>query len=717
MTRDNIFKKSFLNKRYDILICLFLSITTFSVYWQIHQYDFVSFDDNEYVYDNPHVKSGITLKNIIWAFTAFHSNNWHPLTWMSHMLDCQLFGLNAGCHHFINLLFHVANTLLLFLIFKQMTGSLWKSSFIAAIFALHPLHVESVAWIAERKDVLSAFFWMLTMWSYIRYTMRPTIYKYLMTIIFFAFGLMSKPMVVTLPFVLLLIDYWPLNRFQSYPLSIVKKGRSTTRLILEKAPFLILAPISCFLTYFAQKHGGVIKSLDVFSLKIRLANALISYISYIGKMIYPSKLAFLYPHPGMAAWWKITGSCLLLAVISLLAIKNIKKRPYFIVGWLWYLGTLVPVIGIVQVGMQSMADRYTYIPSIGVLIIIAWSVSELVEHWKHKILWLTAATTVVVSIFTVITWEQIGYWKNSKVMFEHTLEVTTNNYIAHDSLGVEFFNHGNLKEAIYQYSKALQIKPDYHFSHFNIGVAFFQQGRIEDAIDQYIQAIDSEPNYFKARNNLGAAFFVQGKTEKAIKQYMEALKIKPDYIDAHINLAMALDKQGYIEEAIKEYKQALLIDPNNITAHFNLGSDLEKVGIVDEAINHYLQSLTQNPNFVEAHYALGVVLYKQGKLNEAIQHDMQVLRLKPDNPEAHNNLGSVFYQQGHINEAIDQYLQALRIKPDYAEAHNNLGVALFLKRDINAAIASFQEALRINPNYASAKNNLQKVLMMQQKGQ
>jgi len=709
----NIFKKDWIDKHFDIFFCLFLVTSTISIYLKIYHYDFVSFDDNEYVYENLHVKSGITLTNILWAFTAFHSNNWHPLTWISHMLDCHLYGLTPGLHHLTNLFFHIVNSLLLFFIFKQMTGSQWKSAFIAVIFALHPLHVESVVWISERKDVLSTFFWMLTIWSYIRYVKQPGIQRYVWILLFFILGLLCKPMVVTLPFVLILLDYWPLNRFQYQSIFDVKK-EIWLRIFLEKVPLFILVTIFCFLTYYAQKHGGIVKSLDVFPFQVRIANAIVSYMNYIGKMIYPVDLAFLYPYHGMPPWWKIAIACLLFFIISFLALKNIRKNPYVIVGWLWYVGTLVPVIGLVQVGMQTMADRYTYIPSIGLLIIIGWGIPELTIPWQHKKKGVAAAAVIMISIFAAVTWKQIGYWKNSMTMLEHTIKVTSNNYIALDSLGVELFKQGRIEDAINYYIQSSRIYPNNPYPHFNLGVALYLKGHIEEAVRQYIEALNIESNYFKAHTNLGAALFAQGKTEEAVKHYLDAIRINPDFIDAHINLGIAFNKQGRIEDAIKQFNQALIIDPNNINVHFNLGTDLEKIGRIDEAINHYSEAVRVNPNLLEAQYLLGNALLRRGRVNEAIQHYFQVLRIKPDCAEAHNNLGTAFYQQGRIDESIDQYLQAIRIKHDYAEANNNLGGAYFLKGDIRAATSCFQEALRINPNYESAKNNLQKILMVQQ---
>jgi tetratricopeptide (TPR) repeat protein len=682
MTRTNNRSKEFIIRHRDILVCLFLVMATLAVYWQVQNYDFVNFDDSKYIYENRHIQEGVTLESITWAFTTIHMANWHPLTWLSHMLDCQFYGMNPGWHHLTNLLFHIANTLLLFLVFRKMTDSLWQSGFIAALFALHPLHVESVAWVSERKDVLSTFFWMLTMWSYIWYVEYPVVHRYILVVLFYTLGLMSKPMLVTLPFVLLLLDFYPLNRFKFQQIDGSANSRQRSialRLILEKIPLFVLVAMSSAITFYAQKHGGALKSLGSFSLKARIANALVSYTSYIGKMVYPSKLTVLYPHPGMLPWWKIAGACLLLVSISFLAIRVVKQSPYFAVGWLWYIGTLVPVIGLVQVGIQSMADRYTYVPFIGIFIIIAWGVPELVAHWRHREIWLATLATVFLSILIVVTWKQVQYWENGVTLFKHTLKHTSNNYKIHNALGGELYNQGRTTEAIEHYLQALRIKPD----------------------------------YAKAYNNLGNVFNNQGRTQKAVENYLQALRIKPDYVEAHNNLGVAMEKQGRIKEAVEHYLEALRIKPDYASAHYNLGNALDKQGRTQEAIEHYLHVLRINPDSA-AHNSLGNALDKQGRMEEAIGHYRHALRINPDYVEAHNNLGNALDNQGRTKEAISHYLEALRIKPDYVDAHYNLGVALFHKGNIEGAIACFRKAVRINPDYIIAKNNLKKILMMKQ---
>jgi tetratricopeptide (TPR) repeat protein len=570
MTKTNIHNKYLFSKYRVVFICFCLAISTLSVYWKVHNYDFVNFDDDKYVSENRHVQVGMTLESITWAFTTNHSSNWHPLTWLSHMLDYQFYGLNPGRHHLTNVLFHIANTLLLFFVFRKMTGHLWQSAFVASLFALHPLHVESVAWISERKDVLSTFFWMLTMWSYIWYVQHPRIDKYLLVLLFFMLGLMAKPMLVTLPFVLLLLDYYPLCRFHKSADSIHSRKRSIVfRLVLEKIPLFILVVMSSAMTFYAQKQGGVVASLDAIPIQARISNALISYVYYILKMIYPSKLAVLYPHPVIFPWWQVTGACLLLLSISFLAIRFIKQRPYFVVGWLWYIGTLVPVIGLVQVGNQSMADRYTYIPLIGIFFIISWGTSEFIKRWYDaKIILPTIAA--ILFIFMAVTFLQVGYWKNSITLFEHTLGVTNNSHIPHNNLGNALQAQGCIDDAVKHYVEAVRIKPYFAEAHNNLGTALQAQGRMDDAVKHYIEALRIKPDYEHAHYNLGNTLQAQGRMDDAIKHYVEAVRINPDFAEAHSNLGIALFHKKDIDGAIEHFRKALQIKPDYIQAKNNL---------------------------------------------------------------------------------------------------------------------------------------------------
>ena len=514
-----------LNIRCDLLICLFLILATLSVYWQVRDYAFVNFDDNAYIYENPYVRAGLTRESIAWAFTAAHSSNWHPLTWLSHMLDVQLYGLNPGQHHLTNVLLHILNTLLLFFLLRRMTRALWPSSFVAALFALHPLHVESVAWVAERKDVLSTFFWVLTLHYYVRYVERPGRTAYLTTILLFIMGLMSKPMVVTLPFVLLLLDYWPLRRFSisdcRFPAEEQEKSKTCPRIrpgiknlssaqtgdqktkIIEKFPFFALSAASSVVTFLVQQSAGATASMDIYPFYVRLANALVSYITYIVKMVYPYQLAVFYPHPGMRPWWEIAGASLLLISITVFVIRYAKSHPYLIVGWLWYMGTLVPVIGLVQVGLQAMADRYTYIPLIGLFIMMAWGVPDLAQKWRYGKLTMVTTAAVFVSLFTAASWLQTQHWANSVTLFQHSLEITQGSYKVHANLGNALARQGRLKEALKHYSQALRILPDMAAEvHNNIGAALIYNRKFKAAKPHIQEALRLAPGHVKAHKNL-----------------------------------------------------------------------------------------------------------------------------------------------------------------------------------------------------------------------
>ncbi len=642
-----------LNKKHFYIIFLLLLVATLSAYWQVLDNDFVIYDDDVYVTENIHVHNGVTFDSLTWAITSSHASNWHPLTWISHMIDYQLYGLNPKGHHLTNLLLHVANTLLLFLILVRMTGTLWQSSFVAALFALHPIHVQSVAWVAERKDVLSTFFMMLTVWAYILYVKKGEVRRYMLVILFFVLGLMSKPMIVTLPFILLLLDFWPLGRLCSFrDTRNVVIGQQTNermdifRLLLEKVPFFALAVVSSIVTFIVQERGGAVQLLKVYSLQTRIINAFVAYIDYIASMIWPVKLAVLYPHPGDSIpLWKGVVAGLVLVLITILAIRKARNIPYIAVGWLWYVVTLIPVIGIVQVGSQAMADRYTYITLIGLFVIIAWGANDLLSKLVHRKIWLGTLTATLISILIILTWKQVQNWENSITLFKHTLKNTTNNFVIHN----------------------------------NLGIAFDKQDRTEEAISHYLQSLRIIPDFAEAHNNIGIALGKQGRTKEAIEHFLQALQLKPDYVDAHDNLGIALVKQGRTEEAIEHFLQALQLKPDYVDAHNNLGTALVRHGRTEEAIEHYLQALRLKPDYVDAHNNLGTALSKQGRTEEAIKHFMQVLRLKPDHVDARNNLAITLVRNGNIKEAIVHFREALRINPDDIDIKDNLNRVLIMQ--------------------------------------
>jgi Tfp pilus assembly protein PilF len=548
--------------RRSVFICLCLAAATAAVYWPVRHFEFTNYDDTLYVTENPHVQGGLTPQSIAWAFTTAHFSIWAPLTWLSCMLDCQLFRLNAGAHHTVNVLFHIANALLLFIVLNRMTAAAWRSAVVAALFALHPLHVESVAWVAERKDVLSTFFWMLTLLAYVCYVERPSVSRYGSCVGLYALGLMAKPMLVTLPFVLLLLDYWPLGRTRWVPAANgVGKKRSPGYLLREKVPFVVLAIPACVVTYWAEQHGGSVIMLDNLPLGLRLANAVMSYARYLGKTFWPVNLAVYYPYqtwPPAAVW----GAGAVLTGISCLMVWKAKHHPCLVTGWLVYLGTLVPVIGLVQVGSFSMADRYTYVPLVGLFVMAAWCLPRtLLEQRRPKI---TAATTagVLLASCAVASALQVRYWRNSETLFRHALTVTQNNFLAHENLGKTLAEHGKISDATAQFAAALQIKPDSPSVHVNLGNTLAAQGKLTEAIREFQTALRLKPDSAEARYNLGVALASRGSISEAMQEFAAARQINPDHVQAHYNLGALLASQGRTSEAIVEYRQALRLKPN-----------------------------------------------------------------------------------------------------------------------------------------------------------
>ncbi len=546
-----------------------LAVSTLLVFRQVGNFDFVNYDDGVYVYKNPHVLNGITADAVYWAFTTDTASNWHPLTWLSLMLDCQLFGPSPGRMHLVNVLLHLVNTLLLFTVLKKMTGSLWPSAFVAAAFALHPMHVESVAWIAERKDVLSTLFLLLTLAAYAGYARRPTVFRYVVTLVIFVLGLMTKPMLVTLPFVLLLLDYWPLNRLMPPMAAITGRRRNKSapaadkkatlyRIIIEKIPFFALSAISSVVTFLVQQGSGAVREVDILSLNNSIANAFLSYIEYIAKMFRPQNLAVFYPFSaaGSIPFRQAAICALLLLGMSFFVVRLGRNHRYLPMGWFWFVGTLVPVIGIVPVGLQSYADRYTYIPYIGLFIMLAWGLPQLLSGWPQRKIVLGLSMAVVLTTLGICAHRQVSFWNNSVALFSHTLEVTQNNYIAYSSLGHAYVNLGRWQEAIDAYKQAIRIKPDYakaYSNYYNLGVAYVNLGRYQEAIDAYKQTIKIKPDYAAAHNNLGNAYFNLGRWPEAIDAYKQAIKIEPDLAEAHYNLGKAYLTIGDKNSALAEF--------------------------------------------------------------------------------------------------------------------------------------------------------------------
>ena len=571
MKNNSKTKHDFLcNRRQEIIICLVLIAANLVIYWQITNHEFINCDDGLYVTENSRVQAGLTFENIKWAFTSYHASNWHPLTWLSHMLDIELYGLNPMGHHWTNLQFHIANTLLLFFILFKMTGALWRSAFVAALFALHPLHVESVAWVAERKDVLSTFFGMLTISAYIIYVKKRNFFRYSLVFIFLSLGLMAKPMLVTLPFVLLLLDLWPLKRL-NLPLNQPEGSKNSNfiHLILEKIPFLVPVAISSILTLVAQ-HSSALKTLESFPLQTRVANALISYINYIVKTLWPLHLSVFYPHPENLPAWQIIGATLLIAVAIFLSIHRLKKYTYIIVGLLWFFITLLPVIGIIQVGDQAMADRYTYIPLIGIFIIFAWGGSDIIKKWTNNKVVPAILAMSVLLVLTMQSFFQAGHWKNSITLFENAIKVTENNWLAHNNLGIALFSEGKFDKAIYHYKKALNIRPDTVCAIKNLGVAMFDKGNLKVAFQYFNKAIVINPEDFDAYYRIGRIMEKQEKVNEAIRHFDEAIRINPDYAPAYNEIGIILAQKGKLQKSNEFFLKAMQLKPDCKEARDNL---------------------------------------------------------------------------------------------------------------------------------------------------
>jgi tetratricopeptide (TPR) repeat protein len=544
----------------------------------------------------------LSLQGIAWAFTNAPSGNWHPLTWLSHMLDIELFGMNPGPHHLVNVFFHIINTLLLFLILNKMTGEIWKSGFVAALFALHPLHVESVAWIAERKDVLSGLFWMLTIWFYLLYIEKPDLKRYFLVALFFILGLMSKPMIVTLPFVLLLLDYWPLKRFTFDSSRDSKPGDKFIpfRFIIEKIPLFVFVLLSSLTTFLAEKQGKAVGSIDVFSFKTRVFNAFFSYIIYLEKTFWPNHLSVFYPYPEIFPLWQVFGALFFLMAVTTCVIIKRKSLPYLSVGWFWYLLTLLPVIGLVQVGSQSMADRYTYLPLIGIFIMISWGIPPLFQSLRYQKIIVFSAGSAFLIFLSIATWFQITIWRNSISLFSNAIYINYNNNIAHNNLGTALAKKGDLADAVSHFREALKGKPDFLDAHFNLGVALAKLGNFQDAGLHLEKALEDKSGVLKIYLKLGSDLIRSGKAADSIPFFKEALKIDPDLPEAHDKLGIAFGQRKEYENAVFHFKKALQLSPGSASIHNHLGITFSFIRKFDEAVFHFKEALKINPGFAEA---------------------------------------------------------------------------------------------------------------------
>jgi protein O-mannosyl-transferase len=686
-----------LTKRW--LIGTGLALVTLVLYLPVLHHGFVDYDDQQYVTDNPHVQAGLTWSGLVWAF-GFHAGNWHPLAWLSHMLDCQIYAANAGGHHLTSLILHVASTLMLYLILQRATKAAWRSAAVAALFAWHPLHVESVAWVAERKDVLCGFFWMLTLWLYVRFTETPGVSRYLETLGAFILCLMSKPMGVTLPFVLLLLDYWPLQRLACKGgVGMVAKQssagvgpvdsppRSWRQLVLEKLPFIVLSAIACGLTLHAQEM--TIVSTAGLPVVQRFAHVLVAYEHYLMAMFVPWHLAVYYPFQIHLSGWLFGGASLVLGLITLAAIQNWRRRPYLLMGWLWYLGTLVPVIGLVQVGDQAWADRYTYLPLVGPSIALIWLVCEI----KPPRRLLQCLMVAIAAGLLMGTFRQLRYWENTRTLFEHAEKVTHNNYMAVTILGSLLAQEGKLDAAITDYQTALDYQPTFPEAHFFLGNALEKQGKLDAAVAEYEQALWFKPTQEQTHIFLGMILARQKKYDLAIDHYEAALKANPDSAVAQNNLARILQTLGRLDEAVEHDHAALAIDPKLSLAHNNLGILLIQKGDYAGGTIQLRDALRLNPTNTETQFNLALALNQQQQWPEAAELFAKTVPAGPPDPKAHYQFAVAL---GHLNrtrEAMGQYAAALLLQPDFPDALD--GLAWILSTDANPAFRNGAEAVKM----------------------
>ncbi|OPY05779.1 MAG: TPR repeat-containing protein YrrB [Syntrophaceae bacterium PtaB.Bin038] len=662
----------------NALIAIALAALTAALYAQVGSFDYVNYDDPFYVQENLIVQRGLTAYGVKWAFMTTTLGNWHPLTWLSYMLDCRLFGAGPGAHHLVNVLFHALNAVLLFLVLERMTQARWRSAFVAALFALHPLHVESVAWIAERKDVLSTFFWMLTLWAYAVYAERPGPKRYLPVLVFFLAGLMAKPMLVTVPVILLLMDWWPLKRLddarqaapaqasadpqprekkdrrrkaqRGQPATQDKSGRGAAPflpLLTEKIPLAILSVVFSAVAIVTQQKSGAVVPLTQMFLGDRVGNALVSCVLYLWKTIWPSGLAVFYPlRPWPPA--AVLAAALFLAAVTAGALRWGRRFPYLAFGWAWYLVTILPVIGLVKLGDAAMADRYTYVPLIGPFVALGWGACDLAARLRLPKAVLPAAACGALAACAIVTHGQIAHWRDSHSLFTRALAVTEKNYLAHSNLAVALIVDGRIEEALSHIERALAIQPRFAGAHFNRGVALARLGRGDEALPPFLKALEINPAFPDANYTVAGIYLSKGDLDRAIEHFERAIRTPEPQPKAYAGLAEA--------------------------------------------------------------YTL------KGRMDEALSYSLSALEWQPADAKLHYNIGSIYIYKGRIDEAIGHFQEAVRLSPDYSRAHNNLGSALMLRNRTDEAIDHFREAVRLDPDYGMARENLRDALAQQKKG-
>jgi len=660
-----------------LYLSILIAVLTLAIYWQVLDYGFINFDDPTYVIENKHIRDGLTIEGVKWAFTSFYASNWHPLTWLSHMLDIEFFGMNPGMHHLSNITIHTLNAVLLFILLERMSGVLWRSAMVAALFALHPLHVESVAWISERKDILSTFFGILTLTAYVRYTRMHGLKRYTQMTVLFICSIMSKPMMVTLPLLMLVLDFWPLKRIdamkgESGYKPVMGTLRNLLLLFREKIILFAVAFISGIVTVCAQHSGGAVQSVVHLNLGDRMMNAAVSYCTYIWKMVWPTDLAVYYPYPSAFVFPYVVLCVVLIVVVTIAIIAFMDKRPYFASGWFWYMVTLLPVIGIIQVGGQSMADRYTYVPSIGIFIMAVWGVSDLLIPFRNRKVILTGISALVIGASSILTFIQAGYWRDSIILFGHALDVTNGNDLAHFNLGHALEENGNAHEAEKHYRDAVVLKAHNAAYHTALGSLLADTGRTDEAVEHLTQALQIEPALIEARVNLGNIMLLRGETEGSIQEYSKALTADPMNAETLNNLGVAYVRKGHLRNAIKCFQQAIHIRPD------------------------YKDALE---NFVRAGRA------RKSMENEAVEL-LRLIEIQPRNQTLYIRLGNLFLQHGELDKAQKEYKKALSIDTGNLVAMKGLAVAYSQKHEYEQALTTLRNMIKIQPENHDVHYNI-----------
>lgn len=672
--------RSFL-RHANLCIVAALCITTIAVYAPVSSYRFIwNYDDSLYVEGNAQVRQGLTLEGLRWALTAEVAANWHPVTLISHMLDVSLFGLNAGAHHLMNVFFHTANTALLFFLLYRLTAARWHSAFVAALFALHPLHVQSVAWIAERKDVLSTLFWLLTTWAYVQYAQSGRRSSYGLMLCLFVLGLAAKPMLVTLPFTLLLLDYWPLGRLGE---SLWNKETATRgmRLIVEKLPLFLLALVSSLVTFYVQRSGGSRTMGEHLPFFYAAGNAIISYVKYLYLMFWPIELAVFYPHPlDKLRLLDVVAALFCLLTVTAGVLRFGTRRPYLIMGWFWYLGTLVPVIGLIQVGSQALADRYTYVPLTGIFIILVWGLGDSLKRVPgHKVILGIAGSTLLI-VLSAMTRFQLQFWENDETLFRRALAVTEDNYVAHSNLGGVLIEQGQADEAREHFARVIELSPLNFLGYYGMGDVYLLEGNTEKAIELYSRVLDLKPDHPLARYKRGAALIDLGRLDEAVEDLQTGIDMHPENPMLHEELSRALDRMGRTREAAVHHSLALKYGGPEVAeglskgrrGQINRARALVTEGQLEQAAEIYLRVLRDDPRSVEAHNNLANIRARQGRYEEAVRQFQEAIKLQPGNASIHFNLAHAYLRQGKKGEALEHFERAVDLDPDLEQAREEV---------------------------------------------